>query len=222
MFHETDPLDVPFLKRKQIVREIDPFDPWYAAWPEFDRESRESFEESEYRFLATSDISAYFENIQLGILRDVLHQLVPAEPRIVNLLMSSLEAWTVKTQAGRPQMRGIPQGTTISSFLGNVFLQPLDTALVTFEKETDARYFRYMDDIRIFTRSLKDARRAVFLLDSTLRSLHLNVQTAKTRIYDEATKEITYTLARIIHSDRPLDNALGDMTHRHSRLTAIG
>jgi reverse transcriptase-like protein len=194
MFHETDTLDIPFVKRQQIVREIDPFDPWYAAWPEFDRESRETFEAEDYRFMATSDISAYFENIQLGMLRDTLHRAVPNEHRIVSLLLSSLEAWTYKTHTGRQQLRGIPQGTTISSFLGNLFLLSLDEVFVDFERETGSKYFRYMDDIRVFAKSVKDARRAIFRLDATLRALHLNMQSAKTRIYDENAKEITFAL----------------------------
>ena len=66
------------------------------------------------------------------------------------------------------------------------------------EKSSDIKYFRYMDDVRIFTKSREDARRCILELARTLRSLHLNVQTAKTRIFDESIGEVT----RLLIDDR--------------------
>jgi len=51
-----------------------------------------------------------------------------------------------------------------------------------------------MDDVRVFTKSREDARRAILLMARTLRYLYLNVQTAKTRIYDEKQGEVTRLL----------------------------
>ena len=141
--------------------------------------------------MATSDIAAYFENIQLPILRDQLLQYVHDEPELVNLLLYVFETWVDRTSDGRAHFRGIPQGNFISSFLGNIFLLPLDESLKEYCASRDAAYFRYMDDVRVFTKKREDARVAVLLMARRLRELHLNVQTAKTRIYDDKLKEVS-------------------------------
>jgi len=190
IFKETDITKLPFLKKKTIRRYFDPFIPWYNVWPDFDKKSRQAFIEEGYRYLATSDIAAYFENIQLPILRDQLLQHFPEEPQLVNLLFTFLEAWSLKTSDGRVHLRGIPQGNFVSSFLGNLFLLPLDRKFTDFEKNREVRYFRYMDDVRVFTKRIEDARFSVFMMDRELRRLHLNVQTAKTKILDHKAGEI--------------------------------
>ena len=183
---ESDVADIPYLKAKTIRRFIDPFDAWYARWPEFDEASRYAFVRDGYRFLAISDIAAYFENIQLPILRDHLLKFFPGDHKIVNLLMHFLETWAIKTADGRSQLRGIPQGTQISSFLGNLFLIPLDEVFEDFSQTYDIKYFRYMDDVRIFAKDYTVARRAIMAMDRELRRLHLNTQSAKTVILDES------------------------------------
>src|SRR5680860_333267 len=194
IFSETDITDLPFLKKKTIREQVDPFEGWYQLWPEFDEKTRRVFLKDGYRVLATSDIAAYFENIQLPILRDQLLKHLPQEPELVNLLCLFMEAWAERTGDGRAHYRGIPQGNFVSSFLGNLFLMPLDEAFENFAKDHDIEYFRYMDDVRIFTKRREKARLALFLMARTLRAHHLNVQTAKTRIYDESRGEISRLL----------------------------
>lgn len=185
LFEETDIVDLPFfnfpfLKKSTIAKHIDPFEPWYALWPEFDAKSREAIDE--YPFLSISDISAYFENISLQILRNQLSRELAEEPKIVNTIMQCFEAWAERTEDGFRPLRGIPQGTSISSFFGNFFLLPLDQAFEEFGAKNDIRYFRYMDDVRIFSKDEATARKIVFHMDRVIRSLHLNVQSAKTKI----------------------------------------
>lgn len=213
IFRESDITELPFLKKKTIREEVDPFEGWYRLWPEFDEKTRRVFQLEGYRFLATSDIAAYFENIQLPILRDHLLNHIPHETALVNLMFLFLENWCDRTVEGRAHHRGIPQGNFISSFLGNVFLIPLDDAFMALEKELDIKYFRYMDDVRIFTKSREDARRCVLVMARTLRSLHLNVQTAKTKIYDEHRGEIS----RLLIDDRvdELSRIIGEIQDKH-------
>ena len=68
---------------------------------------------------------------------------------------------------------------------------PLDDCFTEFKSKKDIRYYRYMDDVRIFTNIEEDARLAIFSMDRELRRLHLNVQSAKTKIYDEKFGEIS-------------------------------
>ena len=194
IFRESNITDLPFLRKRTIRIRVDPFESWYEQWPEFDQQTRRLFQIEGYRFLATSDIAAYFENIQLPILRDRLLTYVHDESELINLLFTFLETWAERTADGRAHFRGIPQGNFISSFLGNIFLLPLDDSLTKFCENREAVYFRYMDDVRIFTKRLEDARIALLHMARTLRELHLNVQTAKTRIYDENLREISTIL----------------------------
>jgi hypothetical protein len=195
LFHESDILDIPFLKRSTIHSLIDPFDPWYLLWPVFDELSKQALTGPDpYRYMATSDIAAYFENIQLPILRDQLLTFFPDDHKIINLLFEFFESWSVKTSTGRYLHRGIPQGNEVSSFLGNCFLIPLDETFTEMEKNRDIKYYRYMDDVRIFTKKVEDARHVIFTMDRVLKTLHLNVQTAKTKILDERYGEISSEL----------------------------
>ena len=75
-----------------------------------------------------------------------------------------------------------------------MFLKPIDDEFERFGEENDVKYYRYMDDVRIFTKEYDVARSAILLLDAQIRRLHLNLQTAKTKIYDEHHREITATL----------------------------
>ncbi len=190
IFRENDITDLPFLKKSTIRSKVDPFEGWYLLWPEFDRETRQLFENDGYRFLATSDIAAYFENIQLPILRDQLMRFLSDEAELVNLLCHFLESWSDRTNDGRPHHRGIPQGNFISSFLGNMFLMPLDAAMEDLGRQEDIAYYRYMDDVRVFSKGRDVARKSVLVMARKLRELHLNVQTAKTKIFDERQREI--------------------------------
>ena len=107
IFRESDITQLPFLKRRTIREEVDPFEGWYRLWPDFDQKTRKVYREEGYRFLATSDIAAYFENIQLPILRDSLLRHLPNEIQLVNLLCLFLEAWCDRTGSGRAHHRGI-------------------------------------------------------------------------------------------------------------------
>ena len=78
--------------------------------------------------------------------------------------------------------RGIPQGNEVSSFLGNIYLLPFDKALTEFCRKHDATWFRYVDDVDVYTRSAEAARAVVFEINEILRSLHLNLQGSKTEI----------------------------------------
>lgn len=56
-------------------------------------------------------------------------------------------------------------------------------------------YFRYMDDVKFFTNNLNLAKKLLLELNRELRKLHLNTQSAKTQIFNEANNhEISHEL----------------------------
>lgn len=181
LFRES-PIEFPFLKRATI-RSISPFDAWYERWPEFEKQATKACTEEGYTHLTKTDITAYFENIDLGLLETLIRSLVKREEdKIIQLLFRILNAWTRMTSTGTPIGRGIPQGNEVSSFLGNIYLLPLDRELIRFCMKHNGRWFRYIDDVKVFTRSEEDARQAVFVVNNALRTLHLNLQGSKTEI----------------------------------------
>lgn len=186
LFHDHEILKFPFLKKKTIQERIDIVEPWYAQWPIFIEKSKYAFEEEGYKFLAISDIVSYFENIDLEILRDeILLKHLPKEQKIINLLMHILEYWTWRSCEGKPVSRGIPQGNEVSSFLGNVYLLSLDEEFEKFSKKNEIKYFRYMDDVKIFAKDEPTARECIFIMNGMLRKLHLNIQGEKTLILQD-------------------------------------
>lgn len=183
LFRDHEIPKSPFLKRKTIRERIDIVESWYEQWPIFIEKSISSFEEEGYRYLAISDIVSYFENIDLEILRDeILLKYLSKEQKIINLLMHILEYWTWKSCEGKPVLRGIPQGNEVSSFLGNIYLLPLDEEFEKFSKKEKIKYFRYMDDVKIFAKDESTARESIFVMNGILRKLHLNIQGEKTLI----------------------------------------
>nr|WP_281722816.1 RNA-directed DNA polymerase [Nitrosomonas nitrosa] len=182
LFHDNEILEFTFLKGTTIRKRIEFVEPWYAAWPHFMEESERLYEKEGYQFLVVSDIVAYFENIDLDLLRTLLLQELPQQAKIINFLINLLEYWAWPTPHGAVAPRGIPQGNGVSSFLGNLYLLPLDRAFLSLTRRLDLKYLRYMDDVKVLSRTLASAREALFLMNDKLRGLRLNIQGAKTRI----------------------------------------
>lgn len=184
LFHDHEILKFPFLKRQTIQKQIDIIEPWYGVWPQFIQDMEYVYEKEGYQFLVVSDIAAYFENLDIGLLRDLLLEHLPHQHRIVNFLINLLRYWAWPAVHGASAPRGIPQGNAVSSFLGNIYLLPLDRAFMSFSKSHNLKYFRYMDDVKVLTKDRLTAREALFLMNSELRSLRLNIQGSKTRIFE--------------------------------------
>lgn len=181
LFQEA-PVEFPFLKR-ETLRSISPFEAWYELWPDFEAEAIKAYTEEGYTHLTKTDITAYFENIDLRLLESQLRTLLKREEdKVLQVLFRILEGWTRVTSAGTPIGRGIPQGNEIGSFLANLYLVHLDRALSQFCRKHDAKWFRYVDDVKVFTKSEHDARQAVFVINEALRALHLNLQGSKTEV----------------------------------------
>lgn len=185
LFKDLQILKFPFLKSKTIRRRVDIVEPWYGQWPKFMERSIFAHESEGYNYLTISDITSYFENVNIQLLHDTLIKYFSNDQKIVNLLCSILECWTWRSVHGLSIERGIPQGNDVSSFIGNIYLLPLDHAFQKFCAQKRTKYFRYMDDVKIFSKKEYIAREAVFLMNDVLRQLHLNIQGKKTMILED-------------------------------------
>lgn len=186
LFESQEPnFDGIVLLSKQIRKTIETFEDWYEAWPEFVSDAQELYEKQGFRYLVETDISAYFENISQPLLADVLQQYAPNQIRLINLLIKMISHWSKTSLTGCQPERGIPQGNEVSSWLGTIYLVPLDKELLKLQRRGHIRYLRYVDDIKVFAKNKQTAREVVFLINHLLRKLHLNMQGSKTQIFED-------------------------------------
>lgn len=161
--------------------EVDfPYD-WFFNWKQFDSASAKASET--YKYAAITDITAYFEDISLDILRERLKGHLADEHReIIDRLFRLLEFWDWSPSRDLPHRIGLPQGNDVSSFLSNLYLIDLDREMLRVVNGDTTKYYRYVDDIKVFTSDYDEACMALVKLEKNLRALNLNVQSAKTEI----------------------------------------
>lgn len=149
-----------------------PFERGITQWKRFRKNVKKAARDPNLSAAVKTDIVGFFEQIPHDRLESRLLSMgvradVAAEIR-------AILRWTAGGN------RGIPQGTDASSVLANIYLDPLDRALLSAGY---TRYFRYVDDIWIFCRDEPDARRALQIAEREVRDLQLLLQSAKTRIF---------------------------------------
>lgn len=221
LFEKEALVRIPFLRRKTIQRELQVAEPWYDAWPRFHEYIRVLHELRGYNYVVTCDIAGYFENIDLGILKDILLRYLPREQRIVNFLIRLLEFWAWPTsQPTFSAARGIPQGNEVSSFLGNIYLLPLDVAFGPLRRRKAVEYLRYMDDVTVVTRDIGIARDALLLMNRQLRELRLTIQGSKTRILQGREVADEFIDARLDEVNDALGHYRDERTNPSARATA--
>jgi hypothetical protein len=142
-----------------------------TMWLRFQEMVRSGYQQVGYTYLLNTDLVAYFDHINHTILQEQLRTF-GVKDNILRPLFDLLKRWETSHNMG------IPQGQDPSSFLGNIYLDPVDKAMI----REGYRYFRYVDDIYVFGRSELELRRALTLLIQELRKLGLHLQEAKTSI----------------------------------------
>ncbi|KQC28611.1 antiviral reverse transcriptase Drt2 [Flagellimonas eckloniae] len=80
---------------------------------------------------------------------------------------------------GTLENRGIPQGSSMSALLSNIYLIDFDEWLVKLGRENGFKYYRYCDDLLIIC-STKDAREINALVLSEIKKYKLVIQDKKT------------------------------------------
>ena len=181
-----------------LVPYFDPLIPWFVfshrgareqkdrylfrrgipAWRDFIGSVRSTLKDS--AFLLSTDLTNYFENINMQKLRDTFLDLLPRVDapasvkgviRVhVETLFRCLQSWTSEGTIGLPQNRDA------SSFLANIYMSPVDRQM----QEKGYAYFRYMDDIKIVCSDEFETRRALKDLILALRDRGLAVNSKKT------------------------------------------
>lgn len=154
---------------------------WFINWKLFHDATKSA--SKDYDYVAVTDITAYFENISQDLLRESLKEMLDINNReIIDRLFRLLEFWNWNPSGNLPRGIGLPQGNDVSSFLSNLYLLDLDRTMLSTVSWDTSKYYRYVDDIKLFTSNRSEAQRALVKLEEVLRRLNLNVQSAKTEI----------------------------------------
>jgi excisionase family DNA binding protein len=138
-----------------------------------------------HEWLVSTDLTSYFDTISHRLLlADV--EALGADRHVVSALREMLREWS------GTEGTGLPQGPNASRLLGNLFLLPVDEAMLS----ADWEYSRYLDDIRIVTETRADAVRA-------LRQLHRECQTRGLIISSSKTE--------LLHGEKAKDSLVGSL-----------
>jgi len=164
-------------KRKLLQLE----EPWYNLWPKFRKELLEDLKSGMYKFMARTDITAYFEDINLATLGEILKEKAGKKLKNINLITETYRSWAMRDPGNLRQNRGLPQGSNTSGVLSNYYLDILDSYLEGERKHNRIKWYRYCDDIYVLCPSRGRAVAVLLRIGALLRQLGLNQNAQKTK-----------------------------------------
>jgi len=123
-----------------------------------------------------ADIKKCFDNLDHDVLINQIATKI-RDQAILDLIEQWLTVEVLDFSEFIPNDVGVPQGESLSPFLANVYLDPLDKH---FER-MGVRFVRYADDITIITGSEDEAVKGLKMMSDFLNNpLHLQLMPAKT------------------------------------------
>lgn len=165
-------------KRRRTGKDL--FKGRIELWQTFEGVTRTALQNSQALF--ATDLINYFENITTDSIRAAFEELLPkinaSGPEKVLIRNSINTLCELMTHWGYSERHGLPQNRDASSFIANVVLNVVDHEMVRLGFD----YYRYVDDIRIICDSPRVARQAAMLLIGQLRTVGMNINSAKTKI----------------------------------------
>jgi len=127
-----------------------------------------------------ADISAFFDSVNLEILKDTLEGLLPFEP-LTEQIMTALQ----HSQA--QGLTGLPQGSPLSPVLSNLYLDRFDKAMEAY----GFRLIRYADDFVVLSKDSGTNEQILETVQTSLKKLGLTLKPDKT-IHLEKGAEIKF------------------------------
>ena len=125
------------------------------------------------------DLKSYFDSIPHGWLMREVEKRV-ADGRVLELLRAYLSQKVMEGLEQWEPEAGTPQGAVISPLLANIYLDPLDQAMM----EQGYQMVRYADDMVVLCRSREEADMVLELLGEWVEAHGLTLHPEKTRIVD--------------------------------------
>lgn len=180
------------------------YKPWKKSYAKFSDGMRKAHA-SGFIYTASFDLTACYDSIDHRVLRHFLLKL-RLQPEFCDRLCDLLSIWTTASNA-MPiyHGHGIPQGPPPSGLLSECVLSHFDDYAIG---SRTIRYFRYVDDIRLFAKNEKEIRRRLVLLDRISKEIGLFPQSSKIDIHrvkdiDSEIKTISLPPEIVVESPDP-------------------
>ena len=168
-------------KGTDILNEDEPnfffFKFWKFLFNNFKESVIHSIEVDKAQYKFETDITGFFDCIPHYNLLTKLLERFHIEDEILDLLASCLNIWSGTKDSITPGV-GIPQGPLPSFLLANLILHDLDELIIS----QGFKYYRYMDDIKIYGYEERELVKALVLIDKYLKGNGLSINSKKTTI----------------------------------------
>ncbi|EHH1110016.1 hypothetical protein J7H87_003216 [Vibrio parahaemolyticus] len=167
-----------------------------------------TIESGKVQYKLETDITGFFDCIPHSVLLIRLFEY-GIDKRVIDLLAICLNTWS-GTRDSITLNVGIPQGPSASFLLANILLDELDDKIIS----KDFSYFRFMDDIRIYSSSREKLLDILVDIDRYLKGHSLSLNASKTRIKVVDSKNNDEDLV-LDGSGIPFDDDMLDWEHQY-------
>lgn len=134
---------------------------------------------SGFEWVVDADLRKYFDTIpHAGLLQEVERFI--SDSRVLDLIRSFLEQGVLEDSKVWQPEEGTPQGAVISPLLANLYMHPIDVAMV----QAGFRMVRYADDFVIMCRTREQAEAALETVRQLVAARGLSLHPEKTRLVD--------------------------------------
>lgn len=117
------------------------------------RKSQENIQQG-YKYAVDMDLEKYFDTVNQSKLIEILSRTIK-DGRLISLIHKFLKAGVIVRHSYEETVIGVPQGGPLSPILSNIMLTELDNEL----ERRGHRFVRYADDLVIFCKSIRSAKR---------------------------------------------------------------
>lgn len=154
------------------------YEKWTRGYSAFNKQAKVAYSQG-FKFTASFDLTACYDSIDHKVLKHFLRDLKLSEEFAVSFV-DLLSAWTA-TNKNIFHGHGIPQGPLSSGLVSEVVLRHFDESGKR-KKGDVVRYFRYVDDIRLYAKDEKHLRITLVELDKISKDIGLFPQSGKISI----------------------------------------
>ena len=152
---------------------------WQGLHKQYSDSIIQAIEVDKVKFKFETDITGFFDSIPHYNLLSTLSTQFDVEDEILDLLGDCLNIWSGTKDGPTPGV-GIPQGPPPSFLLANFILHRLDQKII----EQGYRYYRYMDDISIYSYEESELLDALLIIDKYTKTNALSINSKKTSIQE--------------------------------------
>lgn len=210
------------------------YEKWFDDWMEHNKAVYKVLGEKSH--IATTDISSYFDNVNLQSLVELLRRYVPEKPNLVDFLSFFVNNVKLRYGYSTTLDTGLVQDDTdCSRILAYFYLHTHDTRMIDHARKINADYFRYVDDMNIVVCSETDAKLSLKVLTDSLRKLGLTASIEKTQINtaaeaiklmkkdeNEQLTELDNKITYALNYNEELDGLKTELEERYKEMIASG